>query len=62
MIPASYLFKDIYHQHWDEPDAPIIIERPRRFGEGLLRPLASATTTLFHRPSRTYSHHTASHA
>lgn len=62
MIPASYLFKDIYHQHWDEPDAPVIIERPRRFGSGLLRPLAAATTTLFHRPSRAYSHHAASHA
>ncbi len=62
MIPASYLFKDIYHQHWDEPDAPIIVERPRRFGGGLLRPLAAASTTLFHRSPRTYSHHAASHA
>lgn len=62
MIPASYLFKDIYHQHWDEPDAPIIVERPRRFGGGLLRPLAAAAAALFRRPSRAYSHHAASHA
>lgn len=62
MIPASYLFKDIYHQHWDEPDAPIIIERQRRLGGGLLRPLAAAITALLHRPTRAYSHHAASHA
>lgn len=53
MIPASYLFKDIYRQHWEEADmAPATIERNRRFLDGLVTPIASAITALLaqHRP------------
>jgi hypothetical protein len=32
MIPASYLFKDVYRQHWGDPsqNQPVALERPRR--------------------------------
>lgn len=47
MIPASYLFKDIYHQHWEEPVAPAIIEQKHRFIAGLMSPLAAPVIALF---------------
>ena len=48
MIPASYLFKDIYRQHWDTPDAPVTA-RNRRFTTGLLSPLTGIVATLARR-------------
>src|SRR5690606_34573952 len=51
MIPASYLFKDIYRQHWEEPEAPAAIET-RRFPDGLLRPLARAVSALLARQGK----------
>jgi hypothetical protein len=51
MIPASYLFKDIYRQHWEEADtAPAAIEKNHRFFDGLVTPIASAiNAVLAHR-------------
>ena len=59
MIPASYLFKDIYRQHWDTPDAPVT-ERNRRFTSGLLSPLTGIVATIARRrqaPARHFGVH-----
>jgi hypothetical protein len=50
MIPASYLFKDIYHQHWEEaPEASAHIEKNPRFIDGLMTPIASAIAAVLAR-------------
>lgn len=46
MIPASYLFKDTYRQHWEEPDVPVVAHHNRRFLDGLASPLAGAITAI----------------
>ena len=59
MIPASYLFKDIYRQHWDTPDAPVT-ERSHRFTSGLLSPLTGIVATIARRrraPARHFGVH-----
>ncbi len=45
MIPASYLFKDVYRQHWQEPDMllPTSGSAPLR---GLVVPLAGMISVL----------------
>ncbi|MCR6673914.1 hypothetical protein [Devosia ginsengisoli] len=58
MIPASYLFKDIYRQHWEAPAAI----KTRRFPDGLLRPLARAVSALLAHQDKTRSHHFGAHA
>jgi hypothetical protein len=35
MIPASYLFKDAFHQSFYEPDIEAAVERHRRTHRGL---------------------------
>lgn len=60
MIPASYLFKQVYHQVWSEPDAPAVTEANRRFLDGLNIPLAAAVIALFAR--RNTHRHFTSHA
>lgn len=62
MIPASYLFKDIYHQHWEEPAAPVVVENNRRFIGGLMTPVAAAIGAVFHRPTRAQQRHFGGHA
>ena len=62
MIPASYLFKDIYHQHWEETPAPLAPrERNDRFINGLMSPIAATIGALFTRRSplhhRPLGHH-----
>lgn len=53
MIPASYLFKDIYHQHWEEtPQASTPIDRNSRFLDGLMTPIASAIAAILARRGR----------
>lgn len=49
MIPASYLFKDIYRQHWEEVEVPVVVENRGRFLDGLLSPIAGAVTAVLHR-------------
>jgi hypothetical protein len=50
MIPASYLFKDIYHQHWEEaPEPSAHVHRNRRFLDGLMTPIASAIAAVLAR-------------
>ncbi|KKC35631.1 hypothetical protein WH87_16460 [Devosia epidermidihirudinis] len=48
MIPASYLFKDVYRQHWLEPDPiPSEVVPPKNddhFISGTLRRIRSALT------------------
>ena len=34
MIPASYLFKDVYRQTWLDPDIEAAIERQANIGKG----------------------------
>ena len=46
MIPASYLFKPVYHQAWEEPDPlPPPVATPSR-GRGILRPLLERLSTV----------------
>lgn len=52
MIPASYLFKDIYQQTWEEPDAPAVTHHRRRFLDGLATPFAGAIAAVLHRRDR----------
>ena len=51
MIPASYLFKDTYRRHWEEPDAPVVVERHHSFFHGLMTPLSGAIDAIFTRHS-----------
>jgi len=62
MIPASYLFKDIYRQHWEEPAAPVVVEKNRRFIDGLMTPVAAAIGAVFHRPTRAQQRYFGGHA
>ncbi|MBE0560892.1 MAG: hypothetical protein IH622_08755 [Ochrobactrum anthropi] len=62
MIPASYLFRDVYQQHWEEPDAPVVNHHRRRFFDGLTTPLAGAVSAVFARRSRARDHYRGSHA
>jgi hypothetical protein len=62
MIPSSYLFRNIYHQHWEEPDAPVLVERHRRFTNGLLRPLAGFVGAMLPRRGKPRDRHFGSHA
>ncbi|MDB5613398.1 MAG: hypothetical protein JWQ22_1051 [Devosia sp.] len=61
MIPASYFFKQVYNQAWEEPTATTPVKKTRRLS-GLMMPLSGAIRTLLsHRP-RTHSHHAGVHA
>lgn len=57
MIPASYLFKDIYRQHWEEPDAPSVIHHRSRFFDGLTTPLAGAISAILAQRPKARAHH-----
>lgn len=57
MIPASYLFKDIYSKHWEEPDPPVVMHHRHRFFDGLTTPLAGAISAVFARRSRARDHY-----
>jgi hypothetical protein len=61
MIPASYLLKQVYDQAWEEPDAPIVVERNRRFFDGLASPLTATITAVLagHSRSRHPAHQSA---
>ena len=62
MIPASYLFKDTYRQHWEQPEAPTVIHQRSAFLDGLATPLGGAIRAVFaHRPSAR-ERHLGSHA
>ena len=56
MIPASYMFKDIYHQHWEnEETSPQPVDN-NQFG-GMTTPAWHLMLTLLHRrfkPGRQY--------
>jgi hypothetical protein len=40
MIPASYLFKDLYQQHWEEDTStPTLPVEQTRFTNGLTTPI-----------------------
>ncbi|MBA8881335.1 hypothetical protein FHW16_005073 [Phyllobacterium myrsinacearum] len=54
MIPASYLFRDIYRQHWGDPCdmKPLDLSHPRPGnGKGYLARAYSSVMTLFVRPA-----------
>ena len=56
MIPASYMFKDVYRRHWEEAE-PVAAESRSRFHEGLFTPIAGAVVAVFHRrPTRAARH------
>lgn len=61
MIPASYLFKDVYRQSWEEPEAPVVPHR-RRFFDGLATPIAGAISAVLGRPAKARTHHLGGHA
>ncbi len=57
MIPASYLFKDIYHQQWeaDQPEAAAVVTH--NSSHGLLVPirhLLQFTRNRHSKPGRAY--------
>ena len=57
MIPASYLFKDMYQQAWETPDAEPGTEPRQRFFDGLVTPIAAAFGALLrarHKPGTRY--------
>lgn len=57
MIPASYLFRDVYQQHWETEALPDTEPHPVRFRDGLLTPLRILLTQLLQRhgkPGRIY--------
>lgn len=62
MIPASYLFKDVYRQAWDEPDAPVVAHHRHRFFDGLTTPLAGAISAILARRPKAATHHFGGHA
>ena len=53
MIPASYFFKDVYKQHWeDAAEVPTVVEHRSRHLDGLMTPIAGAVLAIFHRRDR----------
>lgn len=61
MIPASYLFKQVYSQAWEEPTVPAPVHK-HITRVGLTIPFSSAIRALLsHRPN-THGHHLASYA
>lgn len=63
MIPASYLFKDIYKHHWeDAAELPTVVENRTRFLDGLMTPIAGAVSAVFHRANRKPVRHYGVHA
>lgn len=63
MIPASYLFKQVYRQNWEEVEpAPAVVERKSRFFDGLAMPIAAAALALFARRHRRDEQRFGSHA
>jgi hypothetical protein len=46
MIPASYLFKQVYHQQWEDNAA---VRPQHRFLAGLLTPIAAGIAAVRHR-------------
>jgi hypothetical protein len=62
MIPASYLFRNTYRQHWEEPEVPVVAHRNSRFFDGLTTPLAGAIrAVLAHHPTG-HEHRFGGHA
>ena len=62
MIPASYLFKDLYRQTWETPDAPIVVEHRQRFLDGLVSPVAAAVIALLGTRIKKHGHRVGGHA
>jgi hypothetical protein len=62
MIPASYLFKNTYRQHWEEPDLPSYPQERRSFFTGLMTPIAGAIDAVFTRGHKGAQHHIGGHA
>lgn len=61
MIPASYLFKNAYHQTWEIADEAVTPTELPHFLTGLLSPLTAAITSLFalgqSRPTHRFGKH-----
>ncbi|MGB3339431.1 MAG: hypothetical protein WBA73_19820 [Devosia sp.] len=57
MIPASYLFKDVYHQHWEEPEPLRHVVGKPSFFSGLMTPLAGVLETVLTPRTRAARHH-----
>jgi hypothetical protein len=63
MIPASYFFKDVYKQSWeDTAEVPTVTENRSRFLDGLMTPIAGAVAAVFHRRDRNPTRHYGFHA
>lgn len=57
MIPASYLFKEVYKQSWETAEAPTIVAPRNSYIDGLLTPIAGAISALFQRHRDPVSHY-----
>lgn len=62
MIPASYLFKSVYHQHWEEPDPAPRAPRGLGFFSGLMTPFGGVLEAVLSARSLTSRHHRGGHA
>lgn len=62
MIPASYLLKDIYKQHWEEAEVPKVVHHRSHYLDGLMTPIAGAIVAVFHRSDRHTVRHYGVHA
>lgn len=62
MIPASYMFKNVYYQTWEEADAPVVTRHRHRFFDGLATPLAGAISAVLGRGPKTRAHYFGGHA
>jgi hypothetical protein len=62
MIPASYLFKNVYHQHWEEPEPVRHPVAKPSFFSGLMTPLSGALETVLTPHARSTRHHLSGQA
>ena len=62
MIPASYLFKDTYRQHWEEPEPAQRLPKGPSFFSGLMTPIVGAIEAVLGPRSRQARHHLRGHA
>lgn len=62
MIPASYLFKTVYQQAWEEPEPAVTPNPQPSFISGLMTPLTGALEAIWTPRSKPAHLHGRRHA
>lgn len=62
MIPASYLFKNTYHQTWEAEEKATAPKGRPHFLSGLMTPLTAAITALIAKSKTRRTQHFGHHA